>query len=174
MSNKIRDIIRMGHPTLAQVAKKVSVPSQQAADIIDSLKQTLIANGGGLGLAAPQINVSKRILIYTIPNERNDEDVDIHLTALINPEIIARKGAITHQWEGCFSLPGLMGLVPRFHEINYQFQTIEGEIMTKSATGFHARVLQHEIDHLDGILYIERMDDMRQLGYVEEVQQAKM
>ena len=171
MDDNIGNIITMGHPTLAAVAKEVSPTSRKTKQIVKQLIASLDFLGGGLGLAAPQININKRVIIYTILADRCENQTEIPMTALINPEIIEYKGHVSYQWEACFSLPGLMGRVPRYHEISYRYQQTDGKTMTCVATGFHARVLQHETDHLDGFLYIQRMDDLSQLGYADEIRQ---
>lgn len=165
----IQSIIRMGHPTLAQKAMPLEPTSAEAQSIVQDLVDTLEANGGGLGLAAPQINISKRVLIYNIPSDRNDEDLEVAMTALINPQILRFEGETIEDWEACFSLPGLVGRVSRANQIRYRYQTLDGETIEATASGFHARVLQHEIDHLDGVLYVSRMSDITQLAYYDEL-----
>jgi peptide deformylase len=132
---------------------------------------------GGAGLAAPQVHVSLRVVIFRVPADRlgaeHDEGTQdiagIPLTALINPEIFPLTGETLDGLEACLSVPGLAGVVPRHGHIRYRALAPDGTIIEREARGFHARVVQHECDHLDGILYPMRMRDMGSLGFVEEL-----
>jgi peptide deformylase len=167
----ILKIARMGHPVLRGVAAPVVDPTapeirQLVADMVETL-----ADIGGAGLAAPQVHVAKRVVIFQVPAERTSGrpgDGPQELTALINPVIEPLGTAMEFGWEGCLSVPGLRGAVPRYARIRYRGITLQGETLEREVEGFHARVVQHEFDHLDGILYPQRMTDMRLLMFNEE------
>ena len=171
----IRDILKMGNPLLRRPAELLHPPFgdeiyQLVEDMRDSLKAV-----GGVGLAAPQIGVSKSLVIFEVPADRvsmEDGGVaeGVPSTILINPKIEPLSDDIELGWEGCLSVPGLRGLVPRYSHIRYQGLGIDGGAIDVEAFGFHARVVQHECDHLFGILYPERMTDLRYLMYESEVQ----
>ncbi len=162
----VREILRMGHPLLKAVAKPVqefNTPELQA--LITDMRETMLANFGA-GLAAPQIGVSLRVVIFAIQqNPRYPEVEAIPETILINPEIIPQADSVETGWEGCLSLPGLRGVVPRYQHIRYRGFDMQGAPIDRIVTEFHARVVQHEVDHLDGILYPQRMTDMSQFGF---------
>lgn len=167
----ILKIARMGHPVLRRSADAVADPTAPGiraliADMIETL-----ADIGGAGLAAPQVHVPLRVVIFHVPQERlsgKPDDSAQELTALINPMIEPLGDEKEIGWEGCLSVPGLRGAVPRFARIRYRGVTPHGEPIDRTVAGFHARVVQHECDHLDGVLYPQRMTDMRLLTFVEE------
>ena len=167
----ILKIARMGHPVLREVAAPVADPTSAAvkrlvADMIETLEDI-----GGAGLAAPQVHVARRVVIFKVPAERTTglpDDTAEGLTVLVNPAIEPLSGAIELGWEGCLSVPGLRGAVPRHRRIRYRGTTPEGARIEREVEGFHARVVQHECDHLDGILYPQRMTDHRLLMFIEE------
>jgi peptide deformylase len=166
-------IARMGHPILRAVAEPVADPA--APDIrrlVDDMLETM-EDAGGTGIAAPQVHVSKRVVIFRVGPERltglpGDDEQD--LTVLINPVIQPLGAERAYGWEGCLSVPGMRGVVPRNLSIRYRAQTLDGGVIEREASGFHARVVQHECDHLDGILYPQRMNDLRLLMFAEEAQ----
>ena len=170
-----QQIVRMGAPVLSRRAEEIPDPASEeiaalAKDMADSM-----AAAGGVGLAAPQIGVPKRIIVFKVPGERATaaaNDGPLELQVLINPVIEPLSGEMELGWEGCLSIPGLKGEVPRYRKIAYRGFDLQGEKVLRQAEGFHARVVQHEVDHLDGILYPERMTDMRRFGYGEELLQA--
>lgn len=168
-------IVRMGATVLRRRADEIPDP---AADDVAALAEDMadsMAAAGGVGLAAPQIGVSKRIIVFKVPGERSTaatHDGPLDLQVLINPVIEPLSGEMELGWEGCLSIPGLKGEVPRYRKIAYRGFDLQGEKVIRQAEGFHARVVQHEVDHLDGILYPERMTDMRRFGYGEELLQA--
>lgn len=171
----ILKIARMGHPVLAKVAEPVQdATSPEIAELVRHMVDTL-ADSGGIGLAAPQVHVSKRVVIFFVPRERAPEDDEApeELTVMINPVIEPIGGEKELGWEGCLSVPGMMGAVPRHRTIRYSWTTLSGERMTRTAQGFHARVVQHECDHLDGVLYPMRMEDMSLFGFTEETRQNR-
>lgn len=169
----ILKIARMGHPVLRQVAAGVPDPMAPrikalVADMIETLDDI-----GGAGLAAPQVHVSERVVIFRVPADRvtgRSLDTPGELLAIVNPVIEPLGADREIGWEGCLSVPGLRGAVPRFSRIRYRGLTPEGSVIDREVEGFHARVVQHECDHLDGILYPQRMTDHRLLAFVEEWQ----
>ncbi|MGE0747499.1 MAG: peptide deformylase [Rhodospirillales bacterium] len=165
-------IARMGHPVLLRRADDIGDPTaadvrQLARDMVETMR-----DAEGVGLAAPQIHVSRRIIVFYAPEGRAEEE-GAHgaapLTALINPVYQPLSPDKALGWEGCLSIPGLTGAVPRFRHIGYRGWTPDGQLVEREATGFHARVVQHEIDHLEGILYTMRMNDLSLLSFTEEL-----
>jgi peptide deformylase len=169
----ILKIARMGHPVLRQVAAPVLDPTSDAVRrLVDDMLETL-DDIGGAGLAAPQVHVPWRVVIFKVGVERvsqRADDTAQDLTVLVNPVVELVPGAVELGWEGCLSVRGLRGAVPRSARIRYRGTTPQGEIVAREVEGFHARVVQHECDHLDGILYPQRMTDHRLLVFVEEWQ----
>jgi peptide deformylase len=167
----ILKIARMGHPVLRRRADPVADPTAPAVQaLVQDMIETL-DDIGGAGLAAPQVHVPWRVVIFRVPAERvtgRADDLPSELTALVNPEIELVGSARELGWEGCLSIPGLRGAVPRAVRIRYKGVTPEGERVEREVEGFHARVVQHECDHLDGILYPQRMNDLSLFTFVEE------
>ena len=167
----ILKIARMGHPILRQPAEAVSDPTTpEIRALVGDMWETL-ADIGGAGLAAPQVHVGKRVVIFHVPKARAERDgaEAVAPTVLINPEIESLDDEVMEGWEACLSVPGLTGWVPRHARIRYRALSPEGERIEREATGFHARVVQHECDHLDGVLYPMRMTDLSRLMFVEEM-----
>ena len=170
----ILKIARMGHPVLKAHAEPVGDPkAQEIQQLVRDMIETL-EDVGGIGLAAPQVHVSKRVVIFYVPGERqeaaNGEPAeDVPLTVLINPEIEPLSEERVVGVEACLSVPGLAGPVPRWSHIRYRALDLHGRMFEREAKGYHARVVQHECDHLDGILYPMRMTDLSQLAFVEEL-----
>lgn len=167
----ILKIARMGHPVLTQAASPVVDPTapelrQLFSDMVDTM-----LDAAGTGLAAPQVHESLRMVIYFVKAGRGRGPVekDVPLTVLINPEITPLGDELVYDWEGCLSVPGLTGLVPRWHKIHLKALNLEGDPIDMVLDGFHARVVQHECDHLDGILYPSRMDDLSLLMFSDEM-----
>lgn len=174
----ILKIARMGHPILKRVAEPVAEPSApETARLVADMIETM-ADARGIGLAAPQVHVAKRIVVFQVPKSRAGDpdaapgvgDGPVPLTVLINPTVEPLDDATDDGWEACLSLPGLTGLVSRYRRIRYRGVDFRGEPIERVADGFHARVVQHECDHLDGILYPHRMRDVRGFGFVDEIQ----
>jgi len=167
----ILKIARMGHPVLRARSQPVADPSApEIHGLIADMAETL-ADIGGAGLAAPQVHVPLRVVIFRVPQERltgRADDQAQDLTAIINPVIEPQGDEKELGWEGCLSVPGLKGAVPRFARIRYHGLAPDGTRIDRTVEGFHARVVQHECDHLDGVLYPQRMTDMRLLMFVEE------
>lgn len=167
----ILKIARMGHPILQGVAETVADPTApEIQRLINDMLETMI-DAGGAGLAAPQVHVPLRLLIFQVPVGRCQGEA-VPLTVLINPEIEPLDDAVQTAYEGCLSLPQLTGAVPRFAKMRYRGLGRDGELIERDAEGFHARVIQHEYDHLDGILYPMRMPDLGSFGFVEEIRRA--
>ena len=172
----ILKIARMGHPVLATPARAVSDPtSPEIRRLINDMVETMI-DANGAGLAAPQVHVPLRLVVFQAPEGRTDPglseaerfDRTAPLTVLINPEIEVLSQDPEGGWEGCLSVPGLRGFVERPFHIRYRGYDLEGTQVTRTAKGFHARVVQHECDHLDGILYPSRMTDLGKLIFESE------
>lgn len=168
----IRKIARMGHPVLREPARPVADPlAEDIQRLIADMQETLV-DAEGVGLAAPQVFVSLALFLFFVPPARQDESSDaagVPLTVLINPEIEPLDDTRVHDWEGCLSMPGLLGAVPRWQSIRYRGLDGCGVPIEREAHGFHARVVQHEYDHLRGVLYPERMDDLTRLGFADEL-----
>lgn len=164
----ILKIARMGHPVLRAAAQPVEDPTHPAVrQLVANMVETM-SDAGGTGLAAPQVHVSRRLLVFFVGSGRSGGE-EVPLTVLINPTLEPLPGEIAYDWEACLSVPGLRGLVPRHSRVRYTGTTLEGAAVAVEAEGFHARVIQHEFDHLDGILYPQRMDDLSLLMFDEEM-----
>ena len=165
----ILPILRMGHPVLMAVADPIDEPTApEIAVLVDDMVETM-HDAPGIGLAAPQVGVGKRLVIYSVPEDRDDMGDEQPLTVLINPEITVLDDTLEEGMEGCLSLPGMSGRVNRPKRIRVRALGLGGEILDYEAQDFHARVIQHECDHLDGVLYPMRMSDLSSFGYVEEM-----
>ncbi|MFZ5502933.1 MAG: peptide deformylase [Pseudomonadota bacterium] len=162
----IKPVLKMGDARLLQVAEPVrQIPGDDLRDLLTDMRDTMLSLDGA-GLAAPQIGVSLRVVIFGTADSARYPDSDaVPETVLINPRITVLDERLEQDWEGCLSVPGLRGLVPRHRNIRYQGYDETGALIDRTASGFHARVVQHECDHLDGILYPMRIQDMRQFGY---------
>jgi peptide deformylase len=167
----ILKVARLGHPVLRQVAKEVDpaeISSDAVQDFIDDLIETMHEYDGA-GLAAPQVHVSSQIVVFGVEdNPRYAEAEDIPLTVLINPVITPTTDQMEEGWEGCLSLPDLRGLVPRYTSVEVRAYDRQGKATHFQAADFHARVIQHECDHLRGIVYTDRMASMESLCFVRE------
>jgi peptide deformylase len=171
----ILKIARMGHPVLLQ--RCAAVPDPGAADIrrlVADMIETM-EDAAGVGLAAPQVHVPLRLFVFRVPGDRRGEDpLDLPAgnTVLINPEVELLGEDRVLGWEGCLSIPGLRAAVPRARRIRYRGVDCDGNRIEREVTGFHARVIQHEYDHLDGILYPMRVRDFSLFGFTEELARA--
>ncbi len=163
-----RAVLKMGHPTLRQMAARVTeFGTPELAALLTDMDDTMQALNGA-GLAAPQIGVGLRVVIFEVrENPRYPGIAPIPYTVLINPVITPLREQREEGWEGCLSVPGMRGLVPRFRQVRYQGFDADGVPIDRTVEGFHARVVQHEVDHLDGILYPERILDLRNFGFEE-------
>ena len=166
----ILKIARLGHPILQEIASPVDdYKDPEIKKIISDMIETL-EDAGGIGLAAPQVHVSKRIVIFFVPESRMEDERDqVELTTMINPEITPLNDKINRDWEACLSIPNLMGAVERYSHIKYSWFDKNGKYFEREASGYHARVVQHECDHLDGKLYPFRIADLSMLGFQEEI-----
>ena len=171
----ILKIARMGHPVLLRRAQPVAEPSDLALQrLINDMIETM-EDASGAGLAAPQVHVSLRLFVFRVPAARvtgEGEDVAMGNHVVINPEVTPVSDAMQDGWEGCLSIPGLQASVPRAARVRYRGLDRDGTPFEREAMGFHARVVQHEADHLDGILYPMRMSDFSRFGFNEELARA--
>lgn len=171
----ILKIARMGHPVLIRKAEAVAEPgSNETRRLVQDMIETML-DAGGVGLAAPQVHVPLRLFVFRVPPERAGEAQDdgaMPVTVVINPEIAFLGDEQVLRWEGCLSIPGLRAAVPRFTRIRYAGVECDGRAVGGTASGFHAGVVQHEYDHLDGILYPMRMRDFSKFGFNEELTRA--
>jgi peptide deformylase len=160
----------MGHPVLREKAKPVEdVGSDELKQLVLDMKETM-AFKNGAGLAAPQIGVSQRVVIFGVDaNPRYPDAEPVPFTVLVNPKLVMLTREVEEDWEGCLSVPGMRGVVPRYTKLRYTGFDENGDPIERVAEGFHARVVQHECDHLDGILYPQRMTDLSKLGFIEEL-----
>lgn len=160
----------MGHPVLQQVAAPVEQFGTAALRaLVADMDDTMRARNGA-GIAAPQIGVSSRVVIFEVThNPRYPQAEPVPYTVLINPVLEPLGTEREEAWEGCLSVPGMRGVVARHARLRYRGFDVEGNVIDREVTGFHARVVQHEVDHLDGILYPMRVTDMRLFGFEEEL-----
>ncbi len=161
----------MGHPVLRRQADTIEDPTSPDVRLLVRDMLETMADANGLGLAAPQVHVAKRLVIFHLPPSGNvqDNSEEMPVRVLVNPTVEALDDEREDGWEGCLSLPGLRGLVPRFQRVRYRGIRPNGEIVDTVAEGLHARVVQHECDHLDGILYPMRMTDLSTLSFESEM-----
>jgi len=165
-------IARMGHPVLRRVADPVVDPTDPevrrlARDMLETMR-----DAPGIGLAAPQVHVPLRLIVFRVPPGREtaaDEDGPVGETVLVDPTVEPLGDEVALGFEGCLSIPGLRGEVPRAARVRYRGLDLDGNPVERVAAGTHARVVQHEVDHLDGVLYLDRMADMRRLAFEQEL-----
>jgi peptide deformylase len=164
----IREILRMGDERLLRVSEPVTrFNTEELRQLLSDMFETMHA-ADGAGLAAPQIGVALRVVVFGFErNARYPDALAVPQTILINPVIEPVDDATADGWEGCLSVPGLRGLVPRFERVRYRGYDELGAVVEREVDGFHARVVQHECDHLDGILYPMRVRDMRTFGFAD-------
>ncbi len=164
-------VAHLGHPVLRKVAEPVSPEAIRSPDVqrlIDDMFETM-GDHDGAGLAAPQVHVSRRVVIYGVEHNPRYPDAEaVPPTVLINPRIIPVGSEQEEDWEGCLSVPDLRGMVPRHTTVRVEASDREGKRLRFTATGFHARVVQHEYDHLDGRVYLDRMRSMETLSFLPE------
>ena len=163
----ILKIAKLGHPVLLKKCEEIhEFSTDSLRKIVYDMSETMI-DYNGIGLAAPQVHLSKRIIIFRNPDiEEKDR---IQITPLINPIFKPLSDEKEDDWEGCLSIPGMQGLVTRFKKIYYYGYDLEGKKIQNEVEGLHARVIQHEIDHLDGILYTSRLSDKKAFGFEKEI-----
>lgn len=162
------EVVRLGHPVLRSIADPVPSNWFDSGRLVefghDLIKTMLVSDG--VGLAAPQVAEPLRLFAYWVP--AYDDEPEIEPTVLVNPEFRAVGEDLEDGWEGCLSIPGLRGLVPRHPRIKVKAQTVTGESISFTANSFHARVIQHELDHLDGIVFLDRLTSTHSLAFEEE------
>jgi peptide deformylase len=168
MDGKRREVVRLGHPVLRQRAE--AIPRERFGtrflrDLERDLLRTMFEDSG-VGLAAPQIAVPLRVFAYYVPGEGDHDEVAPRV--VFNPELTLAGEPTAMGWEGCLSIPGLRGKVPRYPRLRLVGRDADGAPLELDAEGFHARVIQHEHDHLDGIVFLDRMTDMSSLSFEEE------
>jgi peptide deformylase len=164
----IREVLRMGDPRLLEPSQPVEVfGTADLHELIADMRDTM-AHLSGAGLAAPQIGMLLRVVIFGVrANPRYPEAEEVPETVLVNPVVEPVGPEMAEDWEGCLSVPGLRGVVPRYRHLRYEGFDPRGQPIRREVTGFHARVVQHECDHLLGILYPMRMRDLSRFGYTE-------
>ena len=164
----IKTVLKMGHPTLLSRSEEVGqFDTPELRTLIEDMKDTM-THLNGAGIAAPQIGILKRVVIFGFENNiRYPSEDSVPFTILINPKIEPLQEDMEEGIEGCLSVPGLSGSVPRYTKIRYQGFDLKGQIIDRTVTDFHARVVQHECDHLDGILYPARIKDFSTFGFIE-------
>jgi peptide deformylase len=164
----IREVLRMGDPRLWQKSQPVTdFRAPELAALMQDMRDTM-AHLNGAGLAAPQIGVGLRVVIFGVhANPRYPQVEEVPDTVLINPVLTPLADEVEEGWEGCLSVPGMRGWVPRFRRLRYQGFDEQGKSFERDVEGFHARVVQHEVDHLDGVLYPMRIRDFTKFGFNE-------
>jgi peptide deformylase len=171
----ILKIARMGHPVLLQKSSAVADPgAAEIRRLVADMMETM-EDAPGVGLAAPQVYQSLRLFVFRVPGGRQTQDPDdmpIGNSVLINPEVELLGEERALGWEGCLSIPDLRAAVPRATRVRYRGVDCDGNVIERQVTGFHARVVQHEYDHLEGILYPMRMTDFRYFGFTSELDRA--
>lgn len=164
----IREVLRMGDPRLLEIARPVGqFGTPELLALIADMRDTM-AHLDGAGLAAPQIGVGLRVVIFGVhSNPRYPNAEEVPDTVLVNPQLTALGSEVEEGWEGCLSVPGMRGIVPRYAHLRYRGFDEHGTEIDRTVTGFHARVVQHECDHLDGILYPMRIRDLANFGFTD-------
>lgn len=164
----IRELLKMGDPRLLQVAAPVTAFGTPALEALLADMRDTMRHNDGAGLAAPQIGVSLRVVIFGAKsNPRYPDMPEVPFTVLVNPVVTPLGEEEEEGWEGCLSVPGMRGWVPRWKRVRYSGADEQGRPLQREVEGFHARVVQHEVDHLDGILYPRRMRDLTRLGFID-------
>ncbi len=167
----VRPIVRLGEPVLRAVAQPVDESLFGSRDLLRLVRDLVdtMHEAEGVGLAAPQVGEAARVFVF----EAKGSEPPVPLTVAVNPRLEPVPGDLVEGWEGCLSIPGLRGLVPRHEVVELSALDALGRPFTRRAEGFEARIIQHELDHLDGVVYLDRMRDMTSLGFLEELQQAE-
>ena len=164
----IQKVLKMGDPMLLQVAAPVAnFDSPELHELLSDMRDTMAATNGA-GIAAPQIGVSQQVVIFGIDHNPRYPDAEaVPFTVLINPTLEFIGDELEDGWEGCLSVPGMRGIVPRYKQLRYRGFDEKGQVIDRTVNDFHARVVQHECDHLIGILYPMRIKDFRNFGFVD-------
>ncbi|BAY88873.1 MULTISPECIES: peptide deformylase [unclassified Tolypothrix] len=169
---ELMPIIQLGNPILRQTASLIdNIQDEVVQNLIENLLVT-VAQSNGVGIAAPQIAESYRLFIVASrPNPRYPNAPEMAPTAMINPRIIGHSTEVVKGWEGCLSVPGIRGLVPRYQTIQVEYTDRYGELQQQELTDFVARIFQHEYDHLDGIVFVDRLESTQDMITEQEYQQ---
>ena len=167
----IRPIVRLGHPALRTPARAVEdVDSKETQRLIDDMVETML-EADGVGLAAPQLGIESQLFVYAAIGEDGHHDGELgpeNVRVLINPALEPEAGELVYEWEGCLSIPELRGLVPRHPAVRVHALDRHGKSLNFRSAGYEGRIIQHEYDHLNGIVFLDRMRDLRSLAYHEE------
>lgn len=166
----VLDIVRLGHPLLRTPASEVP-PKEIGSDRIQGLIEDMIITmrgARGVGLSAPQVELGLQLFVYEVTEDPELPGGPVPLKVVINPMIVAQPGRLVYDWEGCTSIPGLRGLVPRHPSVRVRGLDRHGELIDFRATGLESRIVQHEYDHLNGVVFLDRMRDLRSLAFSEE------
>ncbi len=168
---EILEIIQLGHPVLRSTAQMVgNVRDQRIQKLIDDLIAT-VGSANGVGIAAPQVAEGDRLFIVASrPNPRYPNAPEMEPTAMINPQLLAHSTEVSKGWEGCLSIPGIRGLVPRYQAIEVEYTDRDGKSQKQELTDFVARIFQHEYDHLDGIVFLDRLESTQDIVTEQEYQ----
>jgi peptide deformylase len=165
----VRPIVRLGHPALRTPAQPIAPERLREAEIqqlIDDMVETM-RDASGVGLAAPQLGTELQLFVYASEGHP-ERHPDIPLHVVVNPMITPHHRELVYDWEGCLSIPELRGMVPRHQSVRVQGLDRDGQRLDYVASGFEGRIVQHEYDHLNGIVFLDRMRDLRTLGYIDE------
>ena len=165
----VRPIVRLGHPSLRTLARTVPadrIGSPEVQQLIDDMVETML-DAHGVGLAAPQVGEELQIFVYQSAGH-SDPAADIPLHVVLNPMISPHERELAYDWEGCLSIPELRGMVPRHPAVRVRGLDRDGRSLDYIARGFEARIVQHEFDHLNGVVFLDRMRDFRTLSYLDE------
>lgn len=167
----VRPIVRLGEPVIRAVARPVDESLFGSRDLLRLVRDLVdtMHEAEGVGLAAPQVGEAVRVFVF----EAKGSEPPVPLTVAVNPRLEPVPGDLVEGWEGCLSIPGLRGLVPRHEVVELSALDALGRPFIRRAEGFEARIIQHELDHLNGVVYLDRMRDMASLGFLEELQQAE-
>lgn len=168
---EIREVVQLGHPLLRIKAQYVeNIQDHHIQNLVDDLTAT-VKQANGVGIAAPQVAESCRLFIVASrPNPRYPHAPTMDATAMINPKILAHSTEVVKGWEGCLSIPGIRGLVPRYQVVEVEYRDRNGKLQKQELTDFVARIFQHELDHLDGIVFLDRMESTLDLVTEQEYQ----
>tara|TARA_B100000700_G_C14858701_1_gene767562 strand:+ start:143 stop:697 length:555 start_codon:yes stop_codon:yes gene_type:complete len=171
----ILKIAKIGHPILYQKALPIDkFDKNELKQLVANMCETML-DANGVGLAAPQVHVNKKLIIFRTPDviedesENQNKEEKLELNVLINPSYTNNSDDFEDDWEGCLSIPGMLGKVRRYKKITYRGYDLQGKLINKTVDGMHARIVQHECDHLNGILYLARLADPRDFGFTEEI-----
>jgi peptide deformylase len=169
----VLDIVRLGHPLLRTPAPAVppkEIGSERIQGLIDDMIVTM-RGARGVGLSAPQVEVGLQIFVYEVTEDPDLPGGPVPLKVVLNPMIVAQPGRLVYDWEGCTSIPSLRGLVPRHPAVRVRGLDRHGDLVDFRATGLESRIVQHEYDHLNGVVFLDRMRDLRSLAFSKEWRQ---